>query len=584
LSFVPTAKEPNHFELLRDLDTFFHKIRRLSHCKQQCTVLPKFPRHKLRKKKFDYNRAFNSFADLEGVLGIIKQEVSELSLTDHIKGNLTYKERQALNELKNNTDIIINKSDKSTNVVIQDRSTYIQEGLDHLNDCETYLKLDGNPTNSICKGINSILNDYHKKGLLTKQMLEACSPAENARLARLYFLKKTHKIPMGIRPIVSCCDSPTENLSQFIDYWLQPIMKALPSYLKNSTQLVNELKQLKVKPNIILVTIDVKSLYTCIPHEDGIKACSEALIELKKSNPSLPDPEMLVNLLEIVLTMNTFEFNNACYQQLQGSAMGSILSPAYANIFMGKLENEFLSQTTLKPLYYKRYIDDLIVLWEHTEDELKNFISNLNSFHPTIKFTFEYSHHSINYLDLLIHKGPDFLLTKILDVSTYIKPTNKQAYIHETSFHPPGTSKGIIIGEMKRFVRTNSRFDKFLELKERHTINLLKRGYSNKFIRSQMNKVKFSNRSQELKPRQKGGISKRLAFITRFSRVAPKVMGILKKHWPEIQQSKCFKHNSVPLPFLTFRKNRNLRSYLVRSRLNKDCTESSPPSIKMEIK
>jgi len=112
-------------------------------------------------------------------------------------------------------------------------------------------------------------------------------------------------------------------------------------YLENSTQLVNELKQLKVNPNIILVTIDVKSLYARIPHVDGIKACSEALTELKKSNPSLRDPEMLVKLLEIVLTMNTFEFNNACYQQLPDSAVGSKLSPAYANIFMGKLENDF---------------------------------------------------------------------------------------------------------------------------------------------------------------------------------------------------------------------------------------------------
>jgi len=72
--------------------------------------------------------------------------------------------------------------------VIQDRST---EGLDHLNDSKTYLKLDGNPTTSICKEINSILIDYHKKGLFTKQMVETCSPVKNARLARVYVLKKT---------------------------------------------------------------------------------------------------------------------------------------------------------------------------------------------------------------------------------------------------------------------------------------------------------------------------------------------------------------------------------------------------------
>jgi len=78
--------------------------------------------------------------------------------------------------------------------------------------------------------------------------------------------------------------------------------------------------------------------------------------------------------------MNTFEFSSVCYQQLQGCTMGIILVPAYTNIFIGKIENNFLSQTTVKPLYYKRYIDDLIVLWEHTEDELMMiFVSILNN-------------------------------------------------------------------------------------------------------------------------------------------------------------------------------------------------------------
>jgi len=244
------------------------------------------------------------------------------------------------------------------------------------------------------------------------------------------------------------------------------------------------------------------------------------------NNPSLPDPIVLTKLLEIVLTMNTFEFNNACYQQLQGCAMGTILAPAYANIFMRKLEKEFLSQATLKPLYYKRYSDDL---WEHREDELKKIISNLNCLHPTIKFTYEHSHHSINYLDLQIYKGTNFLSTGKLDVSTYIKPINKQAYIHATFFHPKGTSKGVIIGEMKRFVRTNSRLDTFLQFREKHKVNLLKRGYSHKFIDRQVKKVKFSNQSQELKPKHRVGNFNRVAFITRFSNVAPKVMGVIGK-------------------------------------------------------
>ena len=114
---------------------------------------------------------------------------------------------------------------------------------------------------------------------------------------------------MGIRPIVSSCNSPTENISQFLDYWLQPAMKALPSFLKDTTHLVNELSDLIVEPNTFLVTVDVKSLCTCIPHNEGILACAESLELTKESNLNQPDTKTLINLLEIVLKNNTFEFN-----------------------------------------------------------------------------------------------------------------------------------------------------------------------------------------------------------------------------------------------------------------------------------
>ena len=63
-------------------------------------------------------------------------------------------------------------------------------------------------------------------------------------------------------------------------------MKNLPSYLKNTTELINEFKNLQLEPETILVTVDVKSLYTCIPHKDGIDACREALYSTKEDNPN----------------------------------------------------------------------------------------------------------------------------------------------------------------------------------------------------------------------------------------------------------------------------------------------------------
>ena len=52
-------------------------------------------------------------------------------------------------------------------------------------------------------------------------------------------------------------------------------MKDLPSYLKDITPFINEIKNIKVEPDTILVTLDVKFLYTSIP--DSIKACSKAM-------------------------------------------------------------------------------------------------------------------------------------------------------------------------------------------------------------------------------------------------------------------------------------------------------------------
>ena len=245
LSFIPTPFDSNHFESLKDFDCFCEKIRSLSKIKstncQNNNNNRKFPRRKIQRRK--PKRHFISFTDIEGVFEAIKLEISRVATTDKIPYNLSLEERKALGELKSNTDLVINKADKGSTIVVQNRTDYINDALEHLNDPNTYRELEGDPTNSICRGINEIL----------------------ARLARLYFLKKFHKSPMGIRPIVSSSESPTENISQFIDYWLQPIMKGIPSYLKDTTELLNQLNELTIPKDVLLVTIDVKSLYTCIP-------------------------------------------------------------------------------------------------------------------------------------------------------------------------------------------------------------------------------------------------------------------------------------------------------------------------------
>jgi len=136
-------------------------------------------------------------------------------------------------------------------------------------------------------------------------MYEFCLLPLKPHLARFYLLKKIHKNPPTIRPIVSSCNnSPTENISQFTDHWVQPSLKTLPSYIQDATQFLQELTKVGVPPSAWLVTMDFKSLYTCIPYLDGIAACTEARNITENTNPKQPPVEILIQLLEIILKNN----------------------------------------------------------------------------------------------------------------------------------------------------------------------------------------------------------------------------------------------------------------------------------------
>ena len=115
----------------------------------------------------------------------MKIELSNLPCNVRIQSNLSFRQRRALTKLCKNTDIVINKADKGSTIVMQNRSDYINEAMIQLNDNTTYKLLTGDPTKHICKQINTILYEYYKKYYLTKNMYTFCLPPKHARLARI---------------------------------------------------------------------------------------------------------------------------------------------------------------------------------------------------------------------------------------------------------------------------------------------------------------------------------------------------------------------------------------------------------------
>ena len=67
---------------------------------------------------------------------------------------------------------------------------------------------------------------------------------------------------------------------------------------------------------------------------------------------------------------------------------------------------------------------------EHEEEELHKFLETLNWYHPTIKFTAEYSRTKIDFRDVTVMKKGNQLVTDV-----YVKPTNTHQYLHASSCH-----------------------------------------------------------------------------------------------------------------------------------------------------
>ena len=80
-----------------------------------------------------------------------------------------------------------------------------------------------------------------------------------------------------------------------------------------------------------LVTVDVNSLYTNIPHSDGVEACRSFLTMYITDQALIND---IPTLVDFILKHNPYAFDDKQYLQINGIAMREKMAPTYANIFL----------------------------------------------------------------------------------------------------------------------------------------------------------------------------------------------------------------------------------------------------------
>ena len=274
---------------------------------------------------------------------------------------------------------------------------------------------------------------------------------------------------------MSAIGTPTYKIAKF----LVPILSSLTTNeytIKDSFSFAKEIVQ--QDSSFYMGSLDVDSLFTNIPLEETINICTESVYNQNDIVEGLSKSEFK-ELLSLATKESYFIFNEFLYKQIDGVAMGSPLGPTLANAFLCFYEKKWLDKCPkeFKPVYYRRYVDDIFVLFR-SRDHLVKFRDYLNKCHPNMKFSFEEEKNGkLPFLDVEVSREGNKFVT-----SVYRKPTFSGVYTHFDSFLPTTYKFGMIYTLVFRCFSICSDWTKFHQELSFLKNVFLQNGYPTSFI------------------------------------------------------------------------------------------------------
>ena len=387
---------------------------------------------------------------------------SKFSRKKRGKANLLPHQMKALQKLRNDRSILVVQCDKNLGPATIERDRYIEMAIDdHLSDSTTYKKIHPNhiqqEKQKLKDKVKRWIKKYGKDACTKKELkfIQRTVAQNKEEFAHFYLTMKVHKTPLKSRPIVSYSGTLLEGIGIWLDSKLQPVAKAMRSYLKSSFDLKQDLSNLQLPPGCKLFTADAVSMYTNIPTPFALQVIRKWLIDNKHRHPSIQGCITAIGkALILVMQYSYFHFGDTTWKQLKGGAMGAPPVPTVAQIYFGTLEELFLvayMDSLQNIIYYKRYIDDVFGIWR-----IRNPTSNTTTWtsfkqalnNPQYKLEWEFSELTdrVDFMDLTVSITPhNRIITTLFE-----KPTNLHLYIPSHSCHPPGLLSGIIYGTLFR--------------------------------------------------------------------------------------------------------------------------------------
>jgi hypothetical protein len=554
LSFVPTIEvfpDPN----LLEIESLADPINRLiSNLKDRVSesgsslVLKGLNQPKALELNFNYTTS---------LIKTVKDKHASIPPTIH---NLNTQQLQVLRNLKINPSFIIKAVDKNLGIAVIDKEIYIRlVNEQHLNDISTYSKLNSDPLNSTIQTINSTLTCLHDRFSISSKALEQLKAKPDSSNGVFYILPKLHKGKLESRPICANSNHPTKQISEYLHTTLLPTAKNSFSYLDNSYELTKLLKNVTVTPGTIIITADIKSLYTRIPTTEGPRIVSSS------TGNNIDKINTIDTLLSLVLNNNIFTFNDEYYKQINGTAMGTIMAPTYANCYLKSKEENGLKHW-LQPDHpnlkiYKRYIDDILCIFDNTSNQLPRLLKDMKKAYSPLELTFKMGRTAVVYLDTELTLNDS---TKTIDYEMHRKPSNNKTYTPADSNHPRHMLENTIFND---FLRAHRLCNNKLKL-QKHlaiiTCKAFKRGYSKYVLkRLQVNaKSRASHLGVNKHAQTAEYVTPAYATLTYTGSHTKQLVKNIREHW----SSTADPRTKLLLGFKTCD---NLKNLLVRSKAPK---------------